>query len=58
MYVQQTVGTNAKPHCISVKGVNLWNSCRERIQTCRTLSELKQIFENNILNRYRMDEQM
>ena len=43
--------------CKTSKGVNLWNNCSEEMKTCRTLSKFKQIFKNNILNRYRMDEQ-
>ena len=40
---------------ITIKGVNLWNN--QEMKTYRTLSKFKQIFKNNILNRYRMDEQ-
>ena len=40
---------------ITINGVNLWNN--QEMKTCRTLSKFKQIFKNNILNRYRMDEQ-
>ncbi len=56
MYVQQTVRINAKLHCMSIKGVNLWNNCSERMKTRKTLSEFKHIFKNNVMNRYRMDE--
>ncbi len=57
MHVQQTAGTNAKRRCFSIKGVNLRNDCSERMKTCRTLSEFKQILKNKILNRRRMNEQ-
>ena len=26
-------------YCITVKGVNLWNSCSEELKTCKTLSK-------------------
>ena len=55
MFKKQHVRTNTKTHCISVKGVNLWNSCGEDLKTCKTLSKLKQIFTNNIRNGYKME---
>ncbi len=33
MFNKQQVRTNAKYHCMSVKGVNLWNSCYEKLNT-------------------------
>ena len=50
------VRTNAK-HYITVKRVNLWNNVGEEMKTCRTLSKFKQIFKNNILNGYGMNDQ-
>lgn len=53
MFRKQLVRTNAKYHCISVKGVQLWNSCNEELKTCRTLIKVKKkIFKNNVLNKY------
>ncbi len=37
MFQKHPVGTNAKYHCASTKGVNLWNRCTEEMKTCRTL---------------------
>lgn len=37
-------------YCVTISGVHLWHSCSQNV------TKLKQIFKNNILNRYRMDE--
>lgn len=36
--------------CVTITGVHLWHSCSQNV------TKLKQIFKNNILNRYRVDE--
>merc|ERR1712035_19378 len=36
--------TNAKNHCVSVKGVNIWNNCPENIKLCCTLVSLKRLY--------------
>ena len=56
VFKTQLVRTNAKLHCITTKGIYLWNNCCEEMKTCTTLSTFKQIFIKNILNRYRMNE--
>lgn len=50
MFKKQLVRTNVKYHCITVKGVNLWNNCSEELKTCKTLRKFKQAFKMSILN--------
>lgn len=40
---KQLVRTNTRTRCTSVNGVNLWNSCRNAIKTCTSLSRFKSI---------------
>jgi len=42
-------------HCITTKGVHLWNNCNDELKYCATLSKLKQLFGNQILNGYEQD---
>lgn len=52
MFKKNQVRTNAKYHCISVKGVILWNSCQEELKICGSLSKLKKLFKNKTLKLY------
>ena len=57
MFKKQPVRTNMKLHCVSVKGVTLWNSCCNELKSCKTIGRFKFIFKADILNRYRMEKQ-
>ncbi len=46
MFNKQLVRINAKHHCISVKGVNLWHSCHKELKTCSALSNAKKLKQN------------
>ena len=52
MFDQPLVRLNAKKHCISVKGVLLWNKCRDDLKQCDTWNKFKQMFKMDVLNRY------
>lgn len=52
VFKKKQVRTNAKYHCLSVKGVNLWNNCDDELKKCGTLSKLKKLFKNNALKLY------
>ncbi len=56
LYVQQT-GQMLNVTVVQYRESAYGISEVEGLKTCRTLSEFKQIFKNNVLNRYRMDEQ-
>lgn len=43
MFKKQLVRTNVKYHCITVKGVNLWNNCSEELKTYKTVSLNKRL---------------
>ena len=47
--------TTVKNHCLSVRGVNIWNNCPENIKLCCTLVSFKKLYKNNIISRYSME---
>uniref|UniRef100_A0A671WXI2 Reverse transcriptase domain-containing protein n=1 Tax=Sparus aurata TaxID=8175 RepID=A0A671WXI2_SPAAU len=55
IFKKQLVRTNTKYHCITVKGVTLWNNCNKELKTCTSLNKFKRMFKDNILNGYRME---
>ena len=50
IFKKTPIQTNSKLHCITTKGVNRWNNCNNELKYCATLSKLKQLFRNQILN--------
>ena len=56
MFDQPLVRTNTKEHCISVRGVRIWNKCRDELKQCTTWNRFKRMFKNDIINRYRIEE--
>ena len=54
-FKKQPVRTTTKTHCVSVKGVNLWNKCSEKMKTCRSFKQFKQIYINLTLSRYKSE---
>ena len=55
VFQRKLIRTNAKYHCITTRGVNLWNSCSEEMKSCTTMSNFKRLFKMNILNGYEKD---
>ncbi len=42
-------------HCVSVRGVNVWNSCPENVKLRSTLVGFKKLYKNNVISRYSME---
>lgn len=55
VFKKKFIRTNSKYHCITTKGVIVWNSCSEEIKSCTTMSNFKRLFKLNILNEYEKD---
>ena len=53
MFKRHFARTNLKLHCITVKGVELWNTSSEELKNCSTLPKFKKMYKNNILSGYR-----
>ncbi len=45
--------TNIKQRSVSVRGVNLWNSCENELKLCSSLSTFKNMFKTKILQKYK-----
>ena len=56
IFDQPIVRTNAKYHCISVKGVTLWNKCKDELKQSRTWNGFKRMFKNDTINRYILED--
>ena len=54
MFKRHFVRTKSKFHCITVKGVELWNASSEELKNCSTLIKFKKIYKDNILKGYRL----
>ena len=46
------IRTNIKQRCVSVRGVNLWNSCDNELKRCISLSSFKNMFKSKVLQKY------
>ena len=55
VFEKKRMRTNFKFHCITTKGVNVWNSCSEEIKLCTLMSNFKRLIKLNILNGYEKD---
>lgn len=53
---QNKVRTSLKSRCISVKGVQLWNSLSEEVTGCRNLAEFKTKFKQAMMQKYQAEE--
>ena len=45
--------TNTLSRCISVKGVNLWNSLDNELKLCTSITKFKKLFKIKVFNRYK-----
>ena len=54
-FTQPLVRTNAKHHCISVKGVTLWNKCSDDMKQIKIWNKFKLRFKMDILNKYKIE---
>ena len=55
MLQQPLVRINSKYHCISVKGVLLWNNCKDALKQTATWNKFKQMYKMDVINRYRAE---
>ena len=55
MFQQPLVRINSKYHCISVKGVLLWNNCRDEMKQSATWNEFKHMYKMDVINGYRAE---
>ena len=55
MFEQPLVRINAKYHCISVKGVLLWNKCREELKLSVTWNKFKKMYTIDVLKSYMIE---
>lgn len=55
VFQKKHIRTNAKYHCVTTKGVNVWNSCSDKMKSCTTISKFKRLFKNHVLNGYKKD---
>uniref|UniRef100_A0A669C5X4 Reverse transcriptase domain-containing protein n=1 Tax=Oreochromis niloticus TaxID=8128 RepID=A0A669C5X4_ORENI len=46
------IRTNIKQRCVSVRGVNLWNSYDNDLKRCSSFSLFKNMFKNRVLEKY------
>ena len=53
MFEPNWARTNTKKHCITVKGVSLWQSCDKELKKCSTLYKFKKMFKSKAINNYR-----
>ena len=53
VFKQPLVRTNAKYHCVSVKGVTLWNKSRDELKKSQTWKRFKNMFKRDRLSSYR-----
>lgn len=44
--------TNIKQRCVSVRGVNLWNSCDDELKMCSSLSSFKNMYKTRAIRKY------
>ena len=52
IYEKGSANSNLKGRCLSVKGVNLWNSLDNDLKMCTNINKFKRIFKNKVLNKY------
>ena len=52
MFSQPPVRTDTKNHCVSVKGVKLWNGFKEELKYCETWNKFKYMFKTDIMITY------
>ena len=52
MFEREKLRTNSKLHCITVKGVELWNTTSEELKNCSTLPKFKKMYKMNTLKGY------
>ena len=52
MFEHQFARINAKYDCISVKGVILWNECRDELKNSVTWYKFKQMYKRDVLKLY------
>lgn len=45
--------TNAKTHCISARGFQLWNGCSDYMRKCQTVGKFKEKLKEDIIKRYK-----
>ena len=55
MFEQPAARINAKYHCISVKGVILWNKCKDEWKLSATWNKFKRLYKMDVINRYRTE---
>lgn len=56
IFEKPAIRTNVKLHCVTAKGVSLWNNCQDELEKCKTLFKLKTLFRNKRLNGYELDQ--
>ena len=45
--------TNTKRRCLSITGVNLWNSLDIELKLCTSIKKFKKMFKNSAINKYK-----
>lgn len=56
MFEKTRERTNLKSRCVSVKGVNLWSGCDEKLKMCNSFVVFKTIFKNKVVDSYDTQE--
>ena len=47
---------DTKSHCITIKGVTLWNNCGDKTRTCPTFHKFYQMIQTSMVNRQDMGD--
>ena len=49
-----TPKTNTKERCLSVRGVQIWNSLDKELKMCTSITKFKKMYKTRIINKYKL----
>ena len=53
MFEPNRARTNTRKHCVTVKGVRLWQGCEKDAKMCRSIYGFKKMYKCNVIKKYR-----